>query len=171
MDEGEGADDGQHREDGKHGDDQQRRRLAQGARPGPRRQRPAQWREGKRPDGEDQNRPGEPGEAVGEEDPGRQGEAEDRRAEGGGARLASLVFALEPVQEQGEGEDEERLAGLLEGALGEVRGAEVGDSDKDRGEDPAPWTEVVERGQGDERGENADREDLPDEGLTEADAR
>ncbi len=81
------------------------------------------------------------------------------------------LLALEPVQEEGEGEDEERLAGLLEGALGEVGGAEVGDRDEDRGEHPAPRAEIVERGQGDERGEDADREDLADEGLAEADAR
>ena len=36
------------------------------------------------------------------------------------------------AQADGDGEDEERLGGLLEGALGEVGGGEVGDGDQRR---------------------------------------
>ena len=78
---------------------------------------------------------------------------------------------VEVVEVDGEGEDEERLGGLLEGALGEVGGAEVGDRDEDRGQHPAPRAEVAERRQRRQRGEDADREDLADEGLAEADPR
>jgi hypothetical protein len=75
------------------------------------------------------------------------------------------------VQVDGEGEDEERLGHLLEGALGEVGSAQVGEGDERCGQRPAHGTEVAERRQRGQRREDGDREDLADEGLAEADAR
>ena len=65
------------------------------------------------------------------------------------ARASALARAraARSRRRSGEGEDEERLGGLLEGALGEVGGAEVGDRDHGRGEQPPRRAEVAQSGQ------------------------
>ncbi|HEX7246365.1 MAG TPA: hypothetical protein VF245_12470, partial [Solirubrobacterales bacterium] len=73
------------------------------------------------------------------------------------------------MQVDGEGEDEERLGGLLEGALGVVGGPEVGHRDEDRGEHPSYRPQIAERPKRRDRRQHPDREDLADEGLAEAD--
>ena len=78
---------------------------------------------------------------------------------------------VEVVQVDGEGEHEERLGGLLEGALGEVGGGQVGDGDHGRGQQPPHRAEAGERRQRGQAGEHADRKDLADEGLAEANPR
>ncbi len=75
------------------------------------------------------------------------------------------------MQAHRHGEDEERLGQLLEGALGEVGGAEIGDGDQRGRQQPATRPEARQRRQGGQAGEDADREDLADEGLAEADPR
>ena len=112
----------------------------------PRRQRPPHLGQGQAPERDDRDRPGEPGEAVGEEDAAGQrqagqGEAQPRRrpmppSTGRSARRRSSE------QADGEGEDEERLGGLLEGALGEVGGGEVGDATSVAASTPPPGAEV-----------------------------
>ena len=71
----------------------------------------------------------------------------------------------------GDGEDEERLGELLEGALGEVGGGEVGDGDQGRRQHPPAGAEARQRPERGEPGEDADREDLADERLAEPDPR
>ena len=75
------------------------------------------------------------------------------------------------MEPDGEGEDEERLGRLLEGALGIVGGAQVGDGNQHCGERPPQRPEVIQGRQCGQRGEDADRDDLADEGLAEPDPR
>ena len=126
------------------------------------------------PERDDRDRPGEPGEAVGEEDaagerqPGQRRSAQPCRSSHGPAGTS----ASGSRQAERDGEHEERLGGLLEGALGEVGGGQVGDGDQGRrragaapGRSPGSAASAVSAG------EDADREDLADEGLPEADPR
>ena len=165
---------------GEHDDRQQRRRPQQEAQQRPRRQRPPHRRQGQAPEGDDRDRPGEPGEAVGEEDAAGQRQAAaarpasaPRRSRPSAAEGTLRPSAVDVEQADGEGEDEERLGGLLEGGLGEVGGG--------RGRERRPASRRAARRAGAEAraappsavsaGEDADREDLADEGLAEADPR
>ena len=163
--EAEGADRGRRQAERRKDDDrQQRRRPEEEAQQRPRRQCPPYGGHREAPEDDDEHRPGEAGEAVGEEDPAR-----DRQP---GQELEQAPPGrLEVAQADGDGEDEERLGELLEGALGEVGGGEVGDGDQRRRQRPPARAEARQRPEGGEAGEDADREDLADEGLAEADSR
>ena len=117
------------------------------------------------PDHGDRPEPERPRIAVGvggaDRDQGRRDEAQRQLAPGG--------IAPRLPQGEDEGEHEERLHRLLEGALGEVGGDHVGEADEQRaGESlqPRQLGEGRERG---ETGEDGDREGEAVEALDEAD--
>ena len=96
-----------------------------------------------------------------------------KNASGGSAKRSGPTAAVRSAgrhQVEAEGEDEERLGGLLEGGLGEIGGGEVGNRDQRRGED-TPRPQLSERGERGQPGHHPDRDDLADEGLAEADPR
>lgn len=88
-----------------------------------------------------------------------------------GSRQRNRLLSRDRGQVDGEGEDEQRLRGLLEGGLGVVGGGEVGEGDH-RGGDRAPaGAQRPQRAQRRQPGHHPDRDDLAEEGLGEADSR
>ena len=88
-----------------------------------------------------------PAKRVTEEDATGEGHPGQRPAD---PRPEPARGRLGPHQVDRDGEDEERLGGLLEGRLGEVGGGHVGDRDKGRADHPAPGGDLAQRP---ERGE------------------
>ena len=166
--EAEGPDQRQHAEPGEDEQGDQRARPPQGTGQRPRRQRPAHAGLGEAPEDDDRDRPGEAGEAVGEEDAAGQRQVGEQEAQ---RRPAAAGRGHRVAQRQGEGEDEERLGGLLESALGEVGGGEVGERDHRRRQRAAHPAEVAQRGQRGQPDHDADREDLAEEGLAQRQPR
>ena len=96
---------------------------------------------------------------------------DQRRGHESQRRVAPGGIAARLPQGEDEGEDEEGLHRLLEGALGEVGGDHVGEADEEGAGDPVRPGQRGEGRQRGERGDDRDSDGEPVESLDEADPR